>query len=106
MSLSNSWILTLLLSRIPVGNEFDFIICTLFPDFIYVGHAPLFINSIVPLYKSIIAISSVANISLFLFSRLAFIKSSDVFLSNPDNNKFSNNSKALSFVNFLTLTVL
>ena len=71
MSLSK--VCTSFTSIIPAGNVLDFIICTFFLFLIYVGHAPLFINSIVPLYKSIIAISNVENTSLFWLINDVFI---------------------------------
>jgi len=61
--MSLSYTTRLILSNIPAGNDNAFIICTFLFCFIYVGHAPFFINSIVPAYKSNIAISNVAYVS-------------------------------------------
>ena len=65
--ISLSYVVKLILFNIPAGKLSDFIIWTFFLFFTYVGQAPFFINSIFPLYKSIIAISNVANISSFAF---------------------------------------
>ena len=50
-----------------------------------------------PSYKSTIAISSVANISSFWFINAVFIKSNEIFLSNPDKSKLYNHKNELEY---------
>lgn len=59
-STSLSYTTRLIFSKIPAGNDKAFMICTFPFCLMYVGQAPFLINSILPAYRSSIAISNVA----------------------------------------------
>ena len=76
--------------NIPVGSDNDFSISTFLLFFTYVGHAPFFINSNFPSYKSRIATSNVAYISSSpVADKVEFISLKELSFSNPEDNNFS-----------------
>ncbi len=72
-----------ILSTIPAGSDIAFITSTLFLNFINVGHAPFFTNSIFPVTLLKTDISIVAYVSSFEFKLTdEFISPIEISLSN------------------------